>query len=62
MPFKSVAQQAYFNANRDKMEGEGVDVDEWNQASKGMTLPKRAKTPRRKGSPLHKLMVGNSKS
>jgi hypothetical protein len=43
MPFKSRAQQAYFNANRAKLEREGVDVDEWNAASKGMKLPKRAK-------------------
>jgi hypothetical protein len=43
MPFKSEAQRAYFNANRAKMERQGVDVDEWNAASKGMKLPKRAK-------------------
>jgi hypothetical protein len=43
MPFKSEAQRAYFNANRAKLEREGVDVDEWNSASKGMKLPKRAK-------------------
>jgi hypothetical protein len=43
MPFKSEAQRAYFNANREKLEAEGVDVSEWNAASKGMKLPKRAK-------------------
>jgi hypothetical protein len=43
MPFKSQAQQAYFNANRAKLEQQGVSVDEWNSASKGMKLPKRAK-------------------
>jgi hypothetical protein len=43
MPFKSQAQQAYFNANRAKLEQQGVSVDEWNAASKGMKLPKRAK-------------------
>jgi hypothetical protein len=41
MPYKSEAQQAYFNADRDKLEGEGVDVDEWNAASKGEKLPRR---------------------
>jgi hypothetical protein len=41
--YKSQAQQAYFNANRAKLEKQGVDVDEWNEASKGMKLPKRAK-------------------
>jgi hypothetical protein len=45
MPFKSHAQQAFFNANRDKLEGEGVDVDEWNAASKGKTLPQRVGKP-----------------
>ncbi len=43
MPYKSLAQERYFNANRSKLERQGVDVNEWNQASKGMSLPKRAK-------------------
>lgn len=42
MPYKSDAQRRFFNANRDKMEAQGVDVDEYNQASKGMKLPERA--------------------
>ena len=42
MPFKSRAQQGFFNANRAKLEAQGVDVDEWNKASKGMKLPARA--------------------
>jgi len=41
MPYKSKAQQAYFNANRDKLEAQGVDVDEWNKSSKGKKLPER---------------------
>lgn len=41
MPYKSKAQEAYFNANRAKLEKQGVDVDEWNQASKGKKLPER---------------------
>ncbi len=42
MPYKSLAQERYFNANRSKLEAQGVNVDEWNAASKGMTtLPKR---------------------
>ena len=45
MPFKSEAQRAYFNANRAKLEAQGVDVDEWNEASRGMKLPKRASKP-----------------
>ena len=41
MPFKSKAQQAYFNANKKKLEKQGVDVGEWNRASKGKKLPVR---------------------
>ena len=39
MPYKSKAQEAYFNANRAKLEKQGVDVNEWNEASKGKKLP-----------------------
>ena len=39
MPFKSKTQQAYFNANKAKLEKQGVNVDEWNKASKGKELP-----------------------
>jgi len=41
MPYKSLAQERYFNANRSKMEAQGVDVDEWNSASKGLKLPRK---------------------
>jgi len=41
MPYKSEAQRKYFNANRDKLEAEGVDVDEWNEASKGKDMPEK---------------------
>lgn len=41
MPYKSLAQERYFNANKAKLEAQGVNVDEWNQASKGMTLPEK---------------------
>jgi hypothetical protein len=43
MPYKSRAQEAYFNANKKKLEAEGVDVNEWNQASKGKKLPAKTK-------------------
>lgn len=42
MPYKSKAQAAYFNENRQKLEAEGVNVSEWNAASKGKKLPKKA--------------------
>lgn len=41
MPYRSLAQERYFNANRGKLESQGVNVDEWNSASKGMTLAQR---------------------
>jgi hypothetical protein len=43
MPYKSQAQRAYFNANKAKMESQGVSVKEWNEASKGKKLPKKVK-------------------
>lgn len=43
MPFKSLAQAAYFNANREKLEKQGVNVGEWNRETKGKKLPKRVK-------------------
>ncbi len=43
MPYKSKAQQKFFDANRKKLEAQGVNVDEWNQASEGKKLPARAK-------------------
>jgi hypothetical protein len=48
MPFKSKAQQGYFNANRGKLEAQGVDVDEWNKASKGKKLPQKVKPKAKK--------------
>lgn len=43
MPYKSKAQEAFFNANRKKLEKQGVNVGEFNAASKGLKLPKKAK-------------------
>jgi hypothetical protein len=44
MPYASKAQERYFNVNRSKMERAGVNVDEWNKASRGKKLPARAKS------------------
>lgn len=46
MPYKSKAQEAYFHAHKDELEKQGVNVTEWDQASKGAKLPK--KTPKKK--------------
>lgn len=45
MPFKSEAQRRYFEANKEKLEKQGVNVKEWEESSKGLKLPERtAKT------------------
>jgi hypothetical protein len=41
MPYKSEAQRRYFNANRKKLESDGVDVDHWNKESKGKKVPEK---------------------
>jgi hypothetical protein len=41
MPYKSKAQEAYFNIHKKELERQGVNVDEWNKASKGKNLPER---------------------
>ena len=52
MPYVSRAQQGYFNAHKKELEAKGVDVDEWNEASKGQTnLPEYVA----QDHPLHKL-------
>ena len=43
MPYKSQAQEKYFNANKKKFEKQGVNVSEWNKASKGKKLSKKKK-------------------
>ena len=47
-PYKSDAQRRYFNVNRAKLEKQGVDVDEWNRASKGDDVPDRASPEKRR--------------
>lgn len=48
MPYKSLKQERFFNANREKLEKQGVNVDEWNKASKGLKLPVRSPKPKPK--------------
>jgi hypothetical protein len=47
MPFKSEAQRRYFEANKPKLEKQGVNVKEWEESIKGLKLPERA--PKSKG-------------
>ena len=42
MPFKSNLQRKFMNANKAKLEAQGVNVNEWNDASKGLKLPEKA--------------------
>ena len=42
MPYASRAQAAFFNIHKKQLEKQGVDVDEWNAASKDKKLPKHA--------------------
>ena len=43
MPYKSLAQERFFHANKAKLEKQGVNVSEWDKASKGKKLPKKLK-------------------
>jgi hypothetical protein len=47
MPYKSKNQAAFFNIHKKQLEKQGVDVDEWNEASKGKELPKKVTTRKR---------------
>jgi hypothetical protein len=47
MPYKSEKQRKYVNANKKKLEKEGMNVDEWNKASKGKKLPEKVKTKKK---------------
>lgn len=50
MPYKSKAQAAYFNIHKSALERQGVDVNEWNQASKGKKLPEHVKSTSKRKS------------
>jgi len=41
MPYKSKAQRAYFHAHEKELKRQGVNVKEWDRASKGKKLPTR---------------------
>jgi len=44
MPYKSDAQRRYFHANEDTLRAQGVDIDEWDESSRGMELPERVES------------------
>jgi hypothetical protein len=45
MPYKSIKQERFFNVNKSALEKQGVNVNEWNAASKGEKLPMRKLSP-----------------
>ena len=42
MPYKSQAQAGFFHTHKAQLEKQGVNVDEWDAATKGKKLPERA--------------------
>ena len=51
MPYKSLAQAGYFHTHKKQLAAQGVDISEWDAATKGKHLPKKVKpkTPKGKG-------------
>lgn len=41
MPYKSKAQAAYFHIHAKQLIKQGVNINEWDEASKGLKLPKK---------------------
>ena len=41
MPYKSEAQRKYFHAHEEELKKQGVNIKEWDKASKGKKLPKK---------------------
>jgi hypothetical protein len=43
MPYVSQAQAGYFHTHKKELEKQGVNVGEWDAATKGKTLPKKVR-------------------
>jgi hypothetical protein len=41
MPYKSLAQEGYFHTHEAELEKMGVNIKEWDKATKGKKLPKK---------------------
>lgn len=50
MPYKSQAQAGYFHTHKAQLEKQGVNIQEWDDATKGKHLPKRV-GPKKTASP-----------
>ncbi len=58
MPYKSQAQAGYFHTHKAQLERQGVNVDEWDAATKGKHLPEMAAVKQKtkqvkRGQPKH---------
>ena len=42
MPYRSLAQEGYFHTHRTQLERQGVNIGEWDVATKGKSMPRRA--------------------
>lgn len=62
MPYESKAQAAYFNIHKAELEKKGVDVDEWNSASKGKQLPEHKMKDKKEEKKSHKKKKHGMKS
>lgn len=60
MPYSSDAQRRYFNANRAELTAQGVDVDEWNSASRGKKLPETSRGRKSKARVKRAAVSGKS--
>jgi hypothetical protein len=43
MPYRSLAQEGYFHTHKKQLSAQGVDIAEWDAATKGKHLPNRVK-------------------
>jgi hypothetical protein len=55
MPYVSAAQRGYFHAHEKELEAQGVNVAEWDAASKGMKLPQHVKPTGNRAALVHAL-------
>jgi hypothetical protein len=47
-PYKSKSQAAYFHAHKKELEMQGVNVKHWDDASRGLKLPKHVPKSKKK--------------
>jgi hypothetical protein len=48
MSYRSLAQAGYFHTHKAELERQGVNVAEWDKATRGKHLPERAKKSKKK--------------